>query len=322
MHRSRGLVTSARIGVAVQLEIAVRPIFFSVFRGNPNLSGIVLDRTLPGQYQRAAAVDLIRHRPDIWVVVVVVLDSVAVALIVSRPVFIDRDSAPHFTVRQQVVMDNLVVDGVVDRVLQLQRKVAVTALHLPVNFVPFDLCVRVRAGLSIENKMFFYQLLHFFCCNLFVVDCIAEINVEGDLLLFQVVPVAAAFDGMEVVCGRSFRRDNSPVNLSLQSFHRTAAVLNLCRHLRGKLPKRILVRTVRCYLGQRFCCQTQLSHRLCGQGGPPAVICGFCVADIELQAHPTRKFLRTCRPPAEVVVVPPVDVLGQCFSFAFDRFNR
>ena len=79
VYRSRGLVASARIGVAVQLEVTVRPIFFSVFRGNPNLSGIVLDRTLPGQYQRAAAVDLIRHRPDIWVVVVVVLDSVAVA---------------------------------------------------------------------------------------------------------------------------------------------------------------------------------------------------------------------------------------------------
>ena len=129
MHRSRGLVTSARIGVAVQLEVTVRPTFFSVFRGNPNLSGVVLDRTLPGQYQRAAAVDLIRHRPDIWVVVVVVLDSVAVTLTISRPVSIDRDNVPHFTVRLQVVMDNLVVDGVVDRVLQLQRKVAVTAFN-------------------------------------------------------------------------------------------------------------------------------------------------------------------------------------------------
>ena len=220
MHRSRGLVTSARIGVAVQLEVTVRPISFSVLWGNPFLGGLVLDRTLPGQYQRAAAVDLIRHRPDIWVVVVVVLDFVAVALTTSRPVFIDRDSALRFIVRQQVVMDNLVVDGVVDRIGYRQGVVAVAALHLPVNFVPFDLCVRVRAGLSIENKMFFYQLLHFFCCNLFVVDCIAEIDVEGDLLLFQVVPALIIIRLVEIIIGQfgniiGFWRKDSPLNLGL-----------------------------------------------------------------------------------------------------------
>ena len=171
----------------------------------------------------------------------------------------------------------------------------------------------------IEGKILPQEILHLVCCNLFVVDCIAEIDVEGDLLLFQVVPVRLilvfVFDRVEIVARQlsnlvSFRCGKAPGDVKLQPLVAAISILNFCRQCRRESPHFVCVRIG--ILDNLAPCQVQLFRHGFIQRYPTFLtgfsFTGFTFINSVLQTD-FREEVSLARPVLCVVVVLPVDVL-------------
>ena len=174
-----------------------------------------------------------------------------------------------------------------------------------------------------EGKILPQEVLHLVCCNLFVVDCVAEINVEGDLLLFQVVPALIVIRLVEIVSGQfwniiGFWRDNLPLYIELQTKIFAFSILNFCWKRRGEVPG--CTGFIAGVCKNAAPCQAQLFRHIFIQRYP-FLSSTVTFKNMVLQTNCREKFRLTWTIWG-IVVVPPMDNLGQCFSFAFDRFKR
>ena len=86
-------------------------------------------------------------------------------------------------------MNAFSVPAVSDRVDQREGVLAITFwCYCYVNLLPCKISL-LRASLIGKLEVFFYEILQFSCFNLVCIHRIAQVDIEGDLIAVEVVPV-------------------------------------------------------------------------------------------------------------------------------------